>query len=161
MSRKDAVLTVFNDPIVAERDLHWKQGRRQILDGMLGLVKNYPPKGKAYTLKEARFFVYMASLQYLSHEVPEFVQGELDAGREVDLDRFPSVRAMSYVVFYKFYADRRRAMLSDVFDILISTALPYVDTVITESHLAEVVRRVKRRDGLFGQLEIATLKDLR
>ena len=161
MSRKEAVLTVLNSPIVTERDHYWKAGRREILGGMRSLVANYPSKGARYTPQETREFVRLTAVQHLEREAPAFVEGETAAGREIDTERFPSLRAMGFAVFYKFYADRRQARLSDVFDIVITTALPYVDSVITEAHLAASIRKANRLDPLFQHLDVRTVKDLR
>jgi hypothetical protein len=40
----------------------------------------------------------------------------------------------------------RRPADSDAFDVLISAALPYVEAVITEAHLAEALRKTQRQD---------------
>jgi hypothetical protein len=62
------------------------------------------------------------------------------------MDAFPSLKAMTNAVFYKFYADlNRNPSNSDAFDVLISAALPYVEAIITESHLAEALRKTMRR----------------
>ena len=60
----------------------------------------------------------------------------------VDLEAFPSIKASLYTVFHKFYVDRSRKLLqSDAFDIIISSAAPYVYAVFTENHQAEVLRK--------------------
>ena len=41
------------------------------------------------------------------------------------------------------------------------TAIPYVDAVITESHLAEGLRKTKRLDDFIEQVLIHTLREFR
>ncbi len=80
----------------------------------------------------------------------------------VSLGAFPSVKATTYAVWHKFYADRnRRWTRSDAFDIIIASAIPYVDAVVTESHLAEALRKTKRVDDFIEHLTIHTLWDFR
>lgn len=65
-------------------------------------------------------------------------------------------------MFHKFYADRNRKPLnSDAFDVLMASALPYVEAFITESHQAEVIRKTKRRDNFLDHLDVFTLRDFR
>lgn len=69
---------------------------------------------------------------------------------------------MTYTVFQKFYADRdRKPYDSDAFDVLISAAAPYVEAIVTERHLAESLRKTKRRDGFLDRLHVLTLSDFR
>ena len=82
--------------------------------------------------------------------------------QKVDISAFPSVKATEYAVWHKFYADRNRKWTrSDAFDIIIASAIPYVDAVITESHLAEGLRKTKRLDDFIEHLTIYTLRDFR
>jgi hypothetical protein len=72
------------------------------------------------------------------------------------------VKATTYAVWHKFYADRNRKWTrSDAFDIIIASAVPYVDAVVTESHLAEGLRKTKRLDDFIEHLTIHTLRDFR
>jgi hypothetical protein len=74
----------------------------------------------------------------------------LRSSEAVNLDAFPSMKAMAYTVFYKFYTDRdRRPSSSDAFDVLISGALPYVEAVITENHQAEAIRKAQHRTPFY------------
>lgn len=151
-------------PEYAERERHWVEEAPKIVDGMVSLVPNYPPdSGSAYTTKELEAFQLMASLQQLVyHGHAEFVERELSEGRALDLNAFPSLKAMLHTVFHKFYADRnRRALASDAFDVLTASALPYVEAFITEAHQAEVLRKTKRRDAFLNALEVFTLRDFR
>ena len=76
------------------------------------------------------------------------------------MDAFPTLKAMTYTVFHKFYADAtRKPSNSDAFDVLISAALPYVEAFITEAHQAEALRKTKRSDGFLKDLQVLTLRD--
>ena len=44
---------------------------------------------------------------------------------------------------------------------LIASALPYVEAVITEAHQAEALTKIKRHDDFLSQLEVFTVRDFR
>lgn len=72
------------------------------------------------------------------------------------------MKAGLYTVFGKFYADRtRKPSRSDAFDLIISSATPYVEAIITENHQAEVLRKTMRLDDFISGLRVFTLKDFR
>lgn len=150
-------------PELAKQEAEWNRAGPEIVDGMLSLVRNYPPAGAAYTPEETRQFVSMASLQQLAyHDHVEFIQRVHGGGEAVDMDAFPTLKAMTYTVFHKFYADQtRKPSNSDAFDVLIAALLPYVEAFITENHQAEVLRKTKRRDNFLGGLHVFTLRDFR
>jgi hypothetical protein len=144
------------------RERHWNDESPGIVAGMVSLVPNYPPDGAAYTTAEIAQFVRLASLAQLAELHPDFL-GSVSGGIEaIDLDAFPSLKAMTYTVFHKFYNDRnRKPSESDAFDVLISAALPYVEAFITEAHQADALGKIKRRDGFLANLQVFTLRDFR
>lgn len=150
-------------PQIARQEKEWNKAGPEIVDGMLSLVQNYPPAGATYTPEEVRQFVWIASLsQLVYHDHADFVRRIHEQGGPVDMDAFPTLKAMTYTVFYKFYVDRdRRPSDSDAFDVLIAAAIPYVEAIITENHQAEALRKTKRRDDFLGELQVFTLRDFR
>jgi hypothetical protein len=63
--------------------------------------------------------VWLASFSQLVYHAEEFVRQMLDRGQEIDVDAFPTLKAMTYTVFHKFYADgNRKPSYSDAFDVL-------------------------------------------
>jgi hypothetical protein len=149
-------------PQLVKQEKEWNEAGPEIVAGMVSLVKSYPPEGTAYTAAEIETFVETVSFTQLAlHGFTDFAQQVHDRTSEhVDMDAFPSLKAMTYVVFHKYYADlNRKASDSDAFDVLISAALPYVEAIITESHLAEGLRQAKRRDDFLGDLQVFTLRD--
>jgi hypothetical protein len=147
---------------LARNEAEWKANREAIVDGMTSLVANYQPRGAKFTAAEIRRFAWMTAFSQLFYHHPEFTTSRVDSGHAVDVDAFPTLKAMAFTVFYKFYADRTRAAhVSDVFDVLIAAALPYVDAVVTEVHMAESLRKIARIDDFLQPLDVLTLRDLR
>lgn len=150
----------FSKPELRQAERMWSSEKIKILEGMLSLVKNYSPKGDKYTQSEIRFFVEIAGYQQIALRAYDFARCMVDKKCQVLVGSFPSIKITTFTVFYKFYMDQRRSLESDPFDIIISSALPYVDAVVTEKHLADILMKVKRQDGFLNRLEIYRLKDL-
>lgn len=159
---EDWLSAAFGDTAVLTQEQVWNSGQEAIVSGIRTLVDNYPSVGSSYTAKELRGFVQLTGFEQIARRAPDFSQRTLSTGKPVDIDAFPSIKASSHTVFYKFYVDRTRTpSRSDAFDIIISTAAPYVDAIVTENHQAEVLRKTARQDGYIQHLRILTLKDLR
>lgn len=156
----DILSLAFSMPEIRELANKWNLEKGFILEGILNLVKNYPPKGKKYTAKEIRSFIEIAGFQQIAYRAYKFAQQAVEEGTPVMVDSFPSIKMTAFTVFYKFYTDERRPQESDAFDIIISSAFPYVDTVITEKHQADILKKVKRQDKFIENLEILKMKDL-
>jgi hypothetical protein len=155
---------ILERPEQLEQERQWNEAAPQIVEGMASLVQNYPPEnGSAYTDAEVASFMQMVAIpQLIDHGHRRLVERELADDRPVDLDAFPSLKAMLYTVFHKFYADRNRKPLdSDAFDVLTASALPYVEAFITENHQGEVIRKTSRRDDFLDHLDVLTLRDFR
>jgi hypothetical protein len=147
-----------------ERLQEWHDAAPKILAGMRSLVRNYPPEaGRSYTPRQVHDFVWQVVFQQLAlHDgTAEFTRECVEGGEVVDTDAFPSLRAMAFIAFCKLYTDpSRNAHASDVVDMLISAALPYVEAFITENHQAESLRKIRQHDFL-EELEVFRLRDFR
>jgi hypothetical protein len=154
--------SILEAPALKALEDGWNAVRGQIVEGMRALVDNYPPSGNKYRPAEVRTFIEIAGFSQLVYRAKEFVDAVVGRDEVVNIDAFPSLKASLYATFHKFYVDpTRRPSDSDAFDIIISSALPYVEAVITEAHLAETLRKTKRLDNLLGDLQIFTLRDFR
>jgi len=150
-------------PDHAAREVEWNQDEQGIVDGMVSMRSNYPPdNGTSYTVEEIEHFVWQASFEQLVYHEQEWVSTRLAGDELVEMDAFPSLKAMLYTVFHKFYADpARKPERSDGFDVLNASALPFVEAVVTERHQAEVSRKVQQRDEFLNDLEVFRLVDFR
>jgi hypothetical protein len=157
------VLERASDGDFRSREKSWNDGAQDIVEGIASLVAKFPPKGDTYRPDEVRLFVELAGFSQIAMRQPDFAKQTVEIENQaVAIGAFPSVKATTYAVWHKFYADRNRKWTrSDAFDIIIASALPYVDAVITESHLAEGLRKTKRLDNFIEHLTIHTLRDFR
>lgn len=140
---------------------YWTKGQQQILDGIVELKKNYPPKNDKYSKKEIEDFCLIASTDQIILRNSNFAKNIIKKGCNIDLELFPSVQSTSYIVFYKFYPDNRQPLPSDVFDILISSLLPYVDYFLTEGNLSNIIKITQNRHDIFCDLKTYSLKQIR
>jgi hypothetical protein len=149
-------------PELVQKEQEWNTSRQDIVDGIVSLIGNFPPEGGTYTRAQVREFVELASFSQLVYHEEAFVTRMLGDDRTVEIDSFPTLKAMTYTVFHKFYTDRNRLPSdSDAFDVIIAAATPYVEAIITENHQAEVLRKTKRRDKFLDHLQVFTLRDFR
>ena len=68
---------------------------------------------------------------------------------------------MAYLYHYKFGTLRRKGEPSDISDILISSALPYVDCFITENSVANHLKQIGAKHEFLKGLEVMTMKDFK
>jgi hypothetical protein len=131
--------TASADEFFRGREKYWNDGAQDIVEGIASLVANFPPDGDTYTRDEVRHFIEMAGFSQVAMRQLDFAKQMVEIDNQaVSIGAFPSVKATTYAVWHKFYADRNRTWTrSDAFDIIIASAIPYVDAVVTESHLAE------------------------
>ncbi len=173
----DAVLTNrFNNPFSTQNlnikktvDLiftekfqeKFKKDKIVILDGILSLKQNYPAKNDKYTKKEIDDFVEAAVLKQIVLRNRDWAKEKVDIEEPVQIERFPSLMMMGYIIFYKFYISGRKPQLSDVPDILMASLYPYVDVLFVEKNQAEMIRQIKTRHSFCTELEVHTMKDFR
>jgi hypothetical protein len=156
----DILKLAFSKPEIRELEDKWNSEKNSILEGIVRLVKNYPAKGKKFTSEEIRSFIEIAAFQQIAFRAHDFAQEIVNSGKPVMVDAFPSIKMTAFIVFYKFYTDQRRPLESDVFDLIISATIPYVDIVVTEKHQAEIMKKVKHQDKFVENLQVIRLKDL-
>ncbi len=157
---KEALKYVLETNLFVNRTQYWKNSQKTILDGMVNLIENYPPKNKKYSIKEIETFCFIASTSQIVLRNIEFAKEVLAQKEAIDLNRFPSIKSTSYVVYYKFYPDKRTPELSDVVDIIISSLLPYVDFFITEKNLNHIVKQIQRKHDFLCNVNSFTIKDV-
>jgi len=152
----------FNCPDILQRELAWPALKKGILDSVVALKSNFSPKGKRFTTKDAARFVRNAAIEQIALRAGEWVRRRLGEGHVPRTDAFPSVKMSLFTVFFRLYEpDRRTPEPQDVFDILISASVPYLDAIIVENFQAEIVRKVAALDPFVRHVEVRTLRDLR
>jgi len=141
---------------------YWINSRKSILDNIISLKDNFKSSGSKFIKKEIEEFVYYSTLQQIILRNMNFANNIVKVRKEeMDVYRFPSIISTSYVVFYKFYPDKRKPVASDIIDIIISSLLPYVDYFITEGHLNEIVNRMQKIHSYLPDLKSYSIRDIK
>jgi hypothetical protein len=150
------------DELFGAQERYWNASQDGIVEGVTSLVANFPPEAETYSRSEVRGFVEISSFSQLAMRQRAFAEEVVGNDEAVEMAAFPSLKATTYTVWHKFYADAtRKPSRSDAFDIVISAATPYVEAIVTENHQAEALRKTKRLDGFIKDLIILTLRDFR
>jgi hypothetical protein len=158
----DILNAAFTEKQTLSDEERWLLDRDEIVNGIKSLVKNFPPETEKYSNKQIREFILLAGFQQIAMRQHVFAKAIVDSGCAVEIDAFPSVKMMTYVVFYKFYADSlRKVLTSDAFDLLIFSAIPYVDAIISESHIVDVMRKIRNQDRFIENIAGYTLSQIR
>jgi hypothetical protein len=161
MKKETILKKVFKKSGFTSKTEYWKNGLKDVLDGMLDLKQNYPPKDGSYSLSEIEHFQSLATSHQIAIRDANFVKSLEKQQAILDFQRFPSVMAKSYFVFYKFYLGNKKPVENDVFDIIISSLFPYVDYLITEGNNSEIVRQIQYRHNFLSNLLVYKVKDIK
>ncbi|MDO6762840.1 hypothetical protein [Agarivorans sp. 1_MG-2023] len=111
--------------------------------------------------KAIRSSVELAAFEFIAKAAPTFCKDLQTSNTALNVNKFPSQVSKSYIYHYKFAHPTRKGESSDLSDILISSALPYVDVYLTENSLANSIREIKGAHGQFKHLETKTMKHMR
>ncbi len=116
-------------------------------------------KANSATIKDIDNSVLLTAYQLIAAQEIEFAKEIRNKKEVLDVFQFPSVMSLSYLYHYKFGTRRRKGEASDISDILISSALPYVDCFITEKNVAYHLKQIGIKHNYLKTLEIFTMKD--
>jgi hypothetical protein len=162
LSKRQTVELVFKSEPYLSLSKRYLGSRNSDLDELIANSKAYLPKKDKYSEDEIWLYMQTFVLRHLLLTKKTFVDKK--KGKEViNIDAFPSQLMMAHSIFYKFYEDRqRKPSQSDVFDIIISALVPYVDAFITERNQADAIRKIRNKKMTFlPDIKILTIKDLR
>lgn len=160
LSPKERLKIVIENSGFIEESNDLRNSRQEILEGMLSFKQNYSPKNKKYSIKEIEEFVSMDTERRIISRSNSFSDTIMVQNDTINIDQFPSIKCSAYFIFYKFYQDKRNPELSDVFDILIAALFPYVDYVITEGNICNIVSQIQKRHNFLKNIEYDSIKDI-
>lgn len=151
--------SLFNHPRLLKVFEQWNVDTKEIFEGIktaqenLGINKNYSKQKIESFVRQESF------IQLLDHD-KDFVSNNNLTADNFNVDKFPSLKTMSFLVYFKFHSDMRKAKLNDVYDILITMTAPYVDVLITEGQVADSIKKTKKLDRFMDKLEVVTLSEI-
>lgn len=84
----------------------------------------------------------------------------VDKNQNFSVNSFPSLRMINLSYLYRLNDGNRKFEESDVNDVMMSSAMPYVDVIITEKYQTEVIRQAKRLIPEVGRIIFYRLSEL-
>jgi hypothetical protein len=151
----------FSKPENIELEKNWKEDERRGMEFWLKMRKNFKSTSHDANKKDAKRYVNEVLFEYLRQEFPAFVQQEPSKKKIQASNKFPSLQAMIYSQYYRIFDRKRKFNRSDVTDVRIMAASPYVDVIITENYQAEVFKKFKAEVHLLKELRVVRVGDLR
>lgn len=136
---------------------------QETLKAIVEAARNWKPKGKSYTKKEIEEWVELSVWHHIMDTERDFFNKQYNVLKHViDYKKFLAWRIISYVKFYKFYLNpMRKPKVNDLNDILNTSSLPYIDAVLCENDISEILRQLQMKHDFIKHLEIMKLKDFR
>ncbi len=110
--------------------------------------------------RKADQYVAESVVVHLAENHQSWTAGLLNSGSTLDINRFPALQAMLYSQFYRIREPGRVHEASDVTDVRIMAAAPYMEAVVTERFQAEVFRKAKRALSSIAQLDVVRVGEL-
>lgn len=110
--------------------------------------------------RKADQYVSESAVAHLTEIHPSWMATLLNAGGTPDVNRFPALQIMLYSQFYRIREPGRVHEASDVTDVRIMAAAPYVEAVVTEKFQAEVFRKTSEALSSIAQLDVVKVGEL-
>lgn len=137
-----------------ENDVSYKE---EILQDLLKWIKGYPKPKNGYSIKDIERWVELTLYKRLNEVNKNFVEG---SKIKLNHNYFLSSKMISYMVFYKFYLSNKNPIVSDLGDILMSANFPYVDAIIVEKNVKEIVRQIQVKHKFVSNLILYDINDI-
>jgi hypothetical protein len=158
---RDFIDIHFSKPENIELKENWKEDERSIMESWMEQKKNFDATSDDANKEDAETYVNKVLFEQLCQRFPAFVRQELNKKIIPDSDKFPSLQVILYSQYYRIFDKNRKINPSDVTDVRIMAATPYVDVVITENYQAEVFKKFKAKVPLLTELRVVRVGDLR
>ena len=135
--------------------------KENTLHSILNLKQNFPPNSNGkYSNSNIIEFIERVIIQQLVSFNPKWAKRNIEI-KTFDFSKFQSLHSQLLITFWKFYLlIDRRPKKSDVFDISIVSALPYVDIFITEKNLKNDIDQIGKKGLLFSELQAITINQI-
>jgi len=152
---------LFSREEFAKLEQNWSNEESATLLIWLAQKSNFKPKCSVPNAADADDYVMEAGIQSLLASDLQWAQTEINAGRIPNINNFPSLKVMLYSQYYRLHDPHWEPKSQEVADVLIMSAAPYMDVVVTEAFQAEILKKIRKKVVGLEKLQIATLKDIR
>ncbi len=160
-SIKHFTAKMFSDPFFANYERNWRSEESEIIQSWLANKTNFHPTKSAPNARDAEEYLSFSCLQSLARFDLDWLAQEIKQGRDFDISSFPSLRVSLYSQYYRLFDPHWKANPQEVTDVLIYSAAPYMDVVISEAFQAEIFKKIRDKIPEQASTEVFTLRDLR
>lgn len=152
---------LFSTSEMIELEKNWRNFESDTLESWIRNKDNFEASVKFPNNEDANKYLEDAELQTMCLKFPDFVRTTLNKKEDIDFNKFPALKVVLYSIYYRLYNPSWGKSLSDVTDVLIMTAAPYVDAIVTEKYQANIFDKIKNLVTELSDVEIHKLSHIR
>ncbi|MCX6158382.1 MAG: hypothetical protein NTY74_10440 [Ignavibacteriae bacterium] len=150
---------IFTQNIISENFKRNRDLKPFVLNAMVKKSNSYPSENIFLEKRYINNWLTSEMHNILFGIYKEFVDNKIKLREPLNYDKFLSLKSMTLIRFYKFYLKHRKPKPSDVNDVYISSAFPYVDSVFLEKDMTNQILQIKNKHNFYKELEILKLSD--
>ena len=90
----------------------------------------------------------------------DWCKNKIENKEVLDINKFASVKMQLYSLYYRLYDPSWKPAPGEVTDLLIISAVPYVDVYITEKFQANIISKINKKVYNLNNVEIKRIRDL-
>ena len=144
-----------------ELESGWRDFEEETLNTWLSRKSFFTPKYNIPNSKDAEKYIDQAGLQTLIQMNRDWSRYKIENKEIPKINKFPSVKIQLYSLYYRLYDPHWKSSPGEVTDILLATAIPYVDVYITEKFQANILSKIKNKVKGLDKVDIKRIRDLR
>ncbi|MDA3884703.1 MAG: DUF3795 domain-containing protein [Candidatus Delongbacteria bacterium] len=153
--------SMFAQKSIIDLELSWREDEKKTLNDWFKNRDNFIPSKEYPNSFDAEKYMKDAGLQSLIFLQQDWCKQMIDSNKIPNIDRFPSLKTILYSFYYRLYDPAWKPAGSDVVDLAIISAAPYVDIFITEKFQANIFNKIKNKVKNLNKLDVKLIKDLR
>lgn len=160
-SLREFINHLFSDPELRKIEKRWVLESEAILEEWRKSRGNFIASRTGPNANDAEKYVESGAFDYLCFNHGDWISPYAKRGIAPDPGRFPSLSAMLYSQYYRLHDPRREMAPSDVTDIRIMAAAPYMEAIVTENFQAEVLKKIRGYISRLRDTAVYRISDLR
>lgn len=153
--------TLFMNPELKSLESSWRTFEQETLDSWILSKSNYSPNSNHPNAIAAEEYIEQAGLQTLIRLNMDWCKEKIEKKVVPDINKFPSVKVQLYSLYYRLYDPSWKPAPGEVTDILLVSAVPYIDVYITEKLQANILSKIKNKVYGLDKVAIKRIRDLR
>lgn len=156
------ILELINQKVTDSKNEQFRKERTETFQMLASKPSNIYSREELTSPSIIDSSVSLAAFQLAASYRPKEIQKYIEEKKEAfPIQNFKSLLSICYILHYKYLQSERKSTESDVQDILMSAAYPYVDIVITEANQCEYIKQIKKRHNFLTNLEAISMRQVK